>query len=273
MSKIMDWLDTPVFGKPSEKAKELKELALEEAMIGEFKKRITGSTIAAEEKKFYEAVNKLRLDAIESETRVVNHIMGVTTPTPYKDPQAGPSIIQPTISQFIISAITDLAHKLRAIQPLNWTIDPGDTIELSITSPNGKYKVRSSMWIAEAMNQMNQDQRQQSNVMKSGTAIHAKFTEQAKDQYIGESWTDAEREAGKKREARRILDAVKPTVGRIVHVKLHNKSDGNHVFVPAIVQCVNSDGSLTLCVFYQGDPGMQFRVLKGDHVGEWSWPQ
>lgn len=67
----------------------------------------------------------------------------------------------------------------------------------------------------------------------------------------------------------------KPTIGRIVHYV--NRRCIPSV-IPALIQCVNSDGTVNLVIFYEtGEVNMQCGtfmrdVSQGDLSGQWKWP-
>lgn len=77
-----------------------------------------------------------------------------------------------------------------------------------------------------------------------------------------------------------------PTIGRIVHVKVGERSDGNGgmtgIYRPAIIQDVHTESVVDLHVFLkQRDATLPFglsyghdrtSIQQGDQLGQWTWP-
>lgn len=64
---------------------------------------------------------------------------------------------------------------------------------------------------------------------------------------------------------------MKPTMGRIV-IYREVVAVGGEDLMPAIVQGVEQDGTLRLCVFGRFSQSMRYNVKEGTEEGTWQWP-
>lgn len=65
----------------------------------------------------------------------------------------------------------------------------------------------------------------------------------------------------------------KPTIGRIVHMKMPANSEHPPQTCAAIITAINPEtGNPSICLFGPSGFGFRHDIIQGDEDGMWNWP-